>query len=947
MFRRQNNNNKQQPGGKGPVNEIREEQEAEDALIKIGNEAAGTLAELPNPNSNEANNAIIDEDPLAHYKSQDLRDGPDHNNPNAEDDPLAHYKDQDLRDGLEQNDRIKNIINEIKPALAENEGKKGEKSGKSAVKSSAARAAAPRRDEDLTQVDQSMEPAAGWDFVAEKLPTRKKQNILSKIGSWLAYYSGKTIGKIGGILGWIGKSIYDFIRPGPGTFGGSIKRLRGSSRFQEKGDRNLIPGWDGAKFENEEGPADEVNADFRRVPEIWAWPIATKATEGKDEYRDAKPLEPVISVYISQGDDKYTVTNNNSTGHSGIGVEFSRYSAMAGRWQRYNLRFGYYMKGGGSAMSKVAITSYNNATIPGQVLDEKNEGYDISRSFAAKPKQVSDVLRAAESYADRGGYNAYTRNCTTFAKEMIVDIAQIKGASSVFAKDEVYLQSGADAKMFAAGAMAPIVKADMENTYEKIGHKDDLSYQNFGNKMLSREEYERYKDSLKLWSSQRTEADSPNAVAENLKRSEGGKSGTIGIQVPVRDGNKSIKNAPMSVVIMQIGALLSQLKNTLTEITPADKLAANEMKDLLKDLTGQDISVKLTTLMPQMDDELIKQKSKQSNLVEARTLMTDTIKKLNTLLFKYYRNDKRVQKKVLPAINLLNHGINFVDDAYIKTEKKDLTDGNGELSDIQKGFFGSTYKFNYNGKSVNLSPSQYEALLQIYKTPQKALEQYSRYQELMEKYRDKNMSEPEIKELEKFFRIQNLFLDFQKAHRYMITKDKFNQQDVDYAFSLAKKERQGGVDSTMFEAQSADDPTMARMKNPNASAAGVYQMMIMKDVFGEMKERFKKKFEGGYNLRSMLQWIEDDAADCVTGHKKELTTIIRGLKHTTDNPDEDRLEAGFTDLLTKWIHQLFRKEKDDGQYNLMVQVLTKRNGKTMSEVLKVISEVMKENEGNQ
>ena len=80
MFRRQNNNNKQQPGGKGPVNEIREEQEAEDALIKIGNEAAGTLAELPNPNSNEANNAIIDEDPLAHYKSQDLRDGPDHNN---------------------------------------------------------------------------------------------------------------------------------------------------------------------------------------------------------------------------------------------------------------------------------------------------------------------------------------------------------------------------------------------------------------------------------------------------------------------------------------------------------------------------------------------------------------------------------------------------------------------------------------------------------------------------------------------------------------------------------------------------------------------------------------------------------------------------------------------------------------------------------------------------
>ena len=36
----------------------------------------------------------------------------------------------------------------------------------------------------------------------------------------------------------------------------------------------------------------------------------------------------------------------------------------------------------------------------------------------------------------------------------------------------------------------------MENAYDKNTQKDDLSYQRFGDKMISKEEYERYKDSL-------------------------------------------------------------------------------------------------------------------------------------------------------------------------------------------------------------------------------------------------------------------------------------------------------------------------------------------------------------------------------------------------------------------------------------------------------------------
>ena len=234
-------------------------------------------------------------------------------------------------------------------------------------------------------------------------------------------------------------------------------------------------------------------------------------------------------------------------------------------------------------------------------------------------------------------------------------------------------------------------------------------------------------------------------------------------------------------------------------------------------------------------------------------------------------------------------------------------------------------------------------MLQVYKTPQKALEQYSRYKDLQEKRKQVGLSKAEAKELQNLYRVNDLVTEFERSHRYMITKDKFSQQDVDYAFSLAKKERQGGVDSNLFETQYANDRSMSRMKNPNASAAGIYQMMIMKDVFGGMKERFKENFGENYDMKTAPKWLEEDAENCVKGHKQELTTIIRGLKHTTDDPNEDKLESGFIDLLTRWIHQLFRKDKDEAQYNMMVSTLTKRNGNTMQEVSKIISAVMKEN----
>ena len=214
-----------------------------------------------------------------------------------------------------------------------------------------------------------------------------------------------------------------------------------------------------------------------------------------------------------------------------------------------------------------------------------------------------------------------------------------------------------------------------------------------------------------------------------------------------------------------------------------------------------------------------------------------------------------------------------------------------DLGDLGKSFSAKKYNFTVGGKSVEMTPSKYEAWLQIFKTPQKALSEYNKMMVLRQKRSAGRLNAGEKKELDKLYRINDLSLDFERSHRYMITKDEYNQQDVDYALSLEKKERQVGVSSDMFE-QDWNDPTMAKMKNPNASAANTYQLMIMKSVFGGMQERFTENFQGKYNMKEMLDWLNADAANCVKTHEKEMTTIIRGLKHTTDQADKGKLQAG-------------------------------------------------------
>ena len=70
--------------------------------------------------------------------------------------------------------------------------------------------------------------------------------------------------------------------------------------------------------------------------------------------------------------------------------------------------------------------------------------------------------------------------------------------------------------------------------------------------------------------------------------------------------------------------------------------------------------------------------------------------------------------------------------------------------------------------------------------------------------------------------------------------------------------------------------------------------------------------------------------------------ILLGLKHTIDEPDKEKPEAGFTNLLTRWLSQLFRTNTYKDGYKVIVTALQKADSTVMKETGKLITRVMSE-----
>ncbi len=523
-------------------------------------------------------------------------------------------------------------------------------------------------------VNEDMQDAAGWNFNAQKLPARKKASWFRRFLTATSYYAGNTIGKAFNFLGNM------FYVPFSWSWGKLWRSRTGRKDnpkvTQEKRDHETIPGWNGAKFEKNSDRTNDVIADFRKVPTVWSRLTAEDAVD-----TEGKVLPPKVGVYVTkpkEADDKDV--DWAKFGHSGIGIEYSRYSRQTKRYERYELRYGFYQSG--ATLSGGVMANSANVLVPGRLADEHDNNYTVSRKFKATSKQVNDILRASEPWADKG-YNASKRNCTTFVKEMIRDVAHLPLANDIFTEDHLRLSSLGNFVYFGSVASKTNARMGMESQFDKLGQQDDMSYTGFGNKRFTKQDYRQYKETLDQGLNRVTTADTPNSAAENMRRLEGKYAGEIGSydytgSIPKND------DGSLRISYQKIGDAVGDEE---------DKIA-----DLILKLTGkskEDINSLYRSAQDIVETYfLLDQNGAKATLLEAKNADGDPdtlrntrhqvdllINNLNKLLFVYFKNDNRLHIPVMHLISLLNHGISMIDNDYRNAIEKQASDD--ELGNIR------------------------------------------------------------------------------------------------------------------------------------------------------------------------------------------------------------------------------------------------------------------------
>lgn len=774
-----------------------------------------------------------------------------------------------------------------------------------------------KKNNDIVQAAAPMEMIKGLNIAVQKFPERKKASWWSRFLTGTAWYAGKTIGRA---FNWLANL---FIMP----WFNREKKKRAFSKSpnnsvitQEKRIHDVIPGWGGKKFEKDPDREDNIIADFRRAPTVWSF-----RTAGKAEDEHGRPLPPKISVnveQVKQGVDQDMT--NDGAGHSGLGIEYSRYSRVSNRYERYQLKYGFYIAD--QTYSAMILNQTKDALTLGQLANEQGRRYDITRTFPATTKQVNDILKASETWAD-GGYNNLTRNCTTFVKHMVKNVAHLPVGDQIFQSKNPDVNSVTNFLGFAAVASEKNALVGMESSFEKLAAQDDLNYANFGNKRTNKEDYKVYKKSLNPDATWKKKVDLPNDVAENMRRLEGSDAGTLTANIFKSDRLKDPNNS--DATIMSFSRFYLALKDECKNVKDAIvKLAGkNNVWDLLL-MPG--IPSEMDQLISGLDriPEAMYEMGKESKIKQAgiqnpvmnknffmdpdilrtgRADLEDSVEKVNKLLFTYLKNDKRLHPPFMKLLSVLQQSMEFVDEIYRGSKLGEAN--NGELGDIRsemdkKSEAKTRVQPSGGGagewKNVSITPTHYESYIQIYKTPEAAIENYRRYIELSEK-QDKTKAEE--KEFEKRDRIDSLADQFDASHRYMLEKNSYSQLDVDYAFSLSKKQREASVNGNIS----------------NHLSGEIYQSLIFEKIFGGIKQRFNNhitSLEEANNYNVVRNWLDNDLHECITRKKNDMKAIIRAIKRAgenTQNAENVNEENVLTELSSavnlRWFEKVLFNDK--------------------------------------
>lgn len=400
----------------------------------------------------------------------------------------------------------------------------------------------------------------------------------------------------------------------------------------------------------------------------------------------------------------------------------------------------------------------------------------------------------------------------------------------------------------------------------------------------------------------------PNAAAQNMLRLTGPEAGEISsnrfIGSLPSDGKGNITQFDPGGFRAETISQGMALKAKIDEITPPELRdpAAQPagLRKLLKEINDFGLPFKE---LASREKQLAKGKGikgkpavigldynfSADEIRNARSKLSENVGKLNELLSKYYKNDSRLIEPVMNYISILKRGQMELDTLYRKVR------GDGDR--IRKSMTEQKHEVMAGGQKIGFTPTHYESYLQIYKTPKEAVAKYKRFIDLKGRSMKKpGLTNEEEYELSKLERMEQLAEQFDIAHNYLLEKDSFKQDDIDYAFSLKKKENNGAH---------------GEMLQKGYTASRVYQNLMLEKIFGDMNQRFTAALENGRitNVRdynSISAWLDKDMSECLTRKKEGMKMIFRGMRRSLDKPDEKKMLDEFqNDIEFSWLRKIF------------------------------------------
>ena len=583
---------------------------------------------------------------------------------------------------------------------------------------------------------------------------------------------------------------------------------------------------------------EEILSDVRRGPLVWE-----KLSAGDPE----DPPEVIIMMKQSKRGSSVAYEGDDM-GHAMIGLSYSRYSKITKRKERYQLRMGFYP---GANMTNPANQAMmmTGALMPGELQDDSDHSFDVARRYKVKPGDINKILKAAENYAD-GGYGFFKRNCTTF----VVDMAKVANLPMLKDTKEEELQFKGMRKweVYSVGALSNLFDHQAVDTMTSRMNKNDETYQNYGQKLYTKKDVERY-HRTKNTGDLVYKGYSPGQTGEDIRWSDTGE-----LTAYFSEHERGIK---LENVEQQVGIVSNNLWEMIENRFPEEHRNHEDTR-ARRYILGN----KTQGLKKMVEDGAATPKKLRNMYREIR----NTLREVNDYYQIRLQRDAGLNPYFMEFFSVYEAALSLIDIAYECVLIQAAEGDTGRLlNNYSYEKTNMRHRFSNNlEKSVKIIPAVYEGYLMQGKKPHEIILQESRLQEL-KKIDEKKRTPAEKREYTTLNREHELAQDFASANRFYLNKDEYTDADIKRAFkdlpALELWTEEGGI-------------TQGDMLPSQA-----YQGVILEQIFGGLRdeEYDLTKFEA-------INGISDYLTEHVNKHPQLMDRI---LKFYIDGKDEEEAES--------------------------------------------------------